>query len=268
LRGRRRAKLRPWSARTTQRRCNECRAAPWKVSFPRWWVQVPSHRRPRRLADGMEGLLATHTADWNAFFVSLQHVGVRQSPSRRGERGIARLLSAAKEEVFGTEASLARPMPRAGKQTTPSTGPAEAARMGRMARMGSCPVPRRCLLVHSPTPGDEGRDGDRRGVVGSKKAPKTFRLGRAKVAGQLSRLLLFLEKALCGVFWEGRGRAQAPCRWVNLEIKKRWCALKPVTHAGPWKRRACAGARAKAWRSRLSVALCAASIQIPRVILA
>jgi hypothetical protein len=88
LRGRRRAKLRPWSARTTQRRCNECRAAPWKVSFPRWWVQVPSHRRPRRLADGMEGQLATHTADWNAFFVSLQHVGVRQSPSRRGRGGL------------------------------------------------------------------------------------------------------------------------------------------------------------------------------------
>jgi hypothetical protein len=84
LRGRRRAKLRPWSARTMQRRCNECRAAPWKVSFPRWWVRVPSHRRPRRLADGMEGQLATHTADWNALFPPLAACRGAAKPKEEG----------------------------------------------------------------------------------------------------------------------------------------------------------------------------------------
>jgi hypothetical protein len=84
LRGRRRAKLRPWSARTMQRRCNECRAAPWKVSFPRWWVRVPAHRRPRRLADGMEGQLATHTADWNALFPPLAACRGAAKPKEEG----------------------------------------------------------------------------------------------------------------------------------------------------------------------------------------
>jgi hypothetical protein len=176
LRGRRRAKLRPWSARTMQRRCNECRAAPWKVSFPRWWVRVPSHRRPRRLADGMEGQLATHTAGWNALFPPLAAYRGAAKPKEEGvcpTRPPCQILPPYLQVAIGhahakgweTNSTEYRPC-RSGTDGTGGTD-------GRLSR----------FLGHVGAFADPVM---RAGCGWLQKAPKTFRLGLGR--GKSGRL--------------------------------------------------------------------------------
>jgi hypothetical protein len=202
------SQLGPWSARTTraqqqqQRRCSECRAARWRVSFPRWWVQVPSRRRPRRLADGMEGQLATHTADWNAFLVScsMSGCGKAQPGGWRGGR-IARLLPAGREGPRW-------PGPCQGQGNKQHRVPALPKRHGWNGWNAQEVVP---FL------GDVGAFADpvtRAAMVAGgggvvhwlQKTPKTF--------GQLFQTSSFFGEGPSAVYFRKAGeRAQAPCRW-------------------------------------------------------
>jgi hypothetical protein len=125
------------------------------------------------------------------------------------------------------------------------------------------PFSRPCWCIRRP--GDEGRVW--LAPEGSENIPTRARTGQKWPANFLD--FFFWRRPFCGIFWEGRGkRAQAPCRWVNLEMEKVVCSQAGYTlvrgSAVPARR----GPKPSPEQKVLPAVLCAPSIQIPRVILA